>query len=105
MPINPNPPAFTDVFSRANRDAQVLVSEAIYRASGGNFLDLAKPPSVTFVVRAYIDVMGTHIAEALLERSAAFAERDANRKGQHAAEILSPDGERVGFTLYSDCGF
>lgn len=102
MPFNPVPPRYTQVFSAALRDASALVGETICRATGRDFQDLPTPPPLSLVARAYRDVMLFHMAATAQAHEAAKAEQEANERGGHAAEILSPAGEHLGYTIYTE---
>lgn len=102
MPLSSKPPRFTETLSRAHKDAQELIGRAIVEASGKNFSDLPKPPPLKFVVKAYCAMMEFHLTAAAQAGRGAEAEQEANRRGGHAAEILSPEGDVVGYTLYTE---
>ncbi|MCD8498174.1 MAG: hypothetical protein LRZ85_08965 [Alphaproteobacteria bacterium] len=100
MPFDPNPPPITGALSKAHKDAQALISEGIYRVTGQNYADLSAPPPLKAVARVYINMMGLHIAETMLARSAAFAEQAARVQDMHAAALEDEEGNNLGYTTY-----
>lgn len=102
MPFDTKLPSITGIMSAASKDAQTLINKTIIEATGGNFRDLSEPPPLGMVLRAYWGAMEVNVAEALKDMQDGAAERAARANGGHAAEILSPDGQHVGYTTYND---
>lgn len=102
MPFNATSPRFVDMLRAAHREAQGLIDYGIYKAGGRSFQDLAAPPPLRTIAQVYFNVMRENFRETVRQRGEAFAERDAGRRGGHAAEILSPTGASLGYTFYHD---
>lgn len=102
MPFDPVPPRYFEIFSKAGRDASACLNEIIYLKTGGSFKDLTQPLPLKTVVNVYRKAMAFHRAVDSGKRREAYAEREAHKRGGHAAEILSPKGKSLGYTFYTE---
>lgn len=102
MPFSPEPPRFIETLTRAHRTAQELIGRTIVETTGKDFVGLQTPPPLKFVAQAYCRTMAFHLTAAAQARQEAAAEQEANARGGHAAEILSPEGEHLGYTIYEE---